>query len=441
MRVLKKLIDSDFNGSGQKRGILTLLSITMLFLLVCTPATYAANNTSTNSSVYSAAAGSGYTMFILDSSVGGDVLANSQISQYIPRTEFSNQIFNMAKQGSVVLKFGNGNGPKLLISAGIHGNEVEANIATMKFLENIKGKSFNGTLYVIPFDIPKSTASNSRLYNGANPNSNTNIPGTPGYKIVQFCLKEGVQYLLEVHSGTEVGSSGLLISNSKYTMTPEEQAWAKYINSHSNSWTLIGIDDYPGLMRTYANTLGINSMNMEVDINAIPTLTAAELEYTMIVAAAQFLGFSGNNTPTDPNSVTLGQVANAASSVKGYFESNKKLPNYVTIGSNKISLPQFLYLLVSAVVNINSGSNAVITLKTVEAATSPSGTIKSGSINKAEFVSMSQNIISYISTNNKAPNNISTSLGNMSFSKLVYMYSKIINYFKTNNRLPNYVSM
>ena len=392
MSVLKKFIDTDSSYTSQKIRILTLLSITMLFFLASAPGIYAANNTN-NSSVYKAAAESGYTMSILDSSLGGDVLANSQISQYIPRTEFSNQIFNMAKQGSVVLKFGNGNGPKMLISTGIHGNEVEANIATMKFLEYIKDKSFNGTLYVIPFDIPKSTAANSRLYNGADPNRNTNVPGTPGYNIVQFCLREGVQYLLEVHSGTGVGSSGLLISNSEYTMTQQEQAWASYINSHSNSWTLIGIDDYTGLMRTYANRLGINSMNMEVDSAVLSTMTAAELEYTMIIAATQFLGFEGPSTPTDPNTVTINQLATAANSVKTYFESNSRLPNYVTIGSNQVSMAQFMYLLSSGIINIHSGSNSTIALKTVEAATSPSGSIKSGSILKSEFVSIAQTII------------------------------------------------
>ncbi len=441
MSVLKKIRNTNFRYKSQKIRILSILSMIMLFFLASASGTFAANNTTTNSSVYTAAAESGYTMSILDSSLGGDVLKNSEINQYIPKTEFSNQIFNMAKQGSVVLKFGNGNGPKLLISAAIHGNEVEASIATMKFLEYIKDKTFNGTLYVIPFDIPKNTELNVRNYNGQDPNRVCNIPGTPGYNIVQFCLREGVQYLLEVHSGTGVGSSGLLISNSEYTMTQQERAWASYINSHSNSWTLIGIDDYAGLMRTYANKLGINSMNMEVDSVVLSTKTAAELEYTMILAATQFLGFDGPSTPTDPNTVTLNQVATAASSVKSYFESNSRLPNYVTIGSNQISMSQFIYLLASGVVNINNGSNSAITLKTVDAATSPSGTIKSGNIMKSEFLSIAQTITSYITTNNKAPDYVSTSLGNMSFEQSVFMLSKIMNYYKTNTRLPNYVSM
>jgi uncharacterized protein YpmS len=194
-------------------------------------------------------------------------------------------------------------------------------------------------------------------------------------------------------------------------------------------------------MRTYANKLGINSMNMEVDSVVLSTMNAAELEYTMIVAATQFLGFDGPSTPTDPNTVTISQLAIAANTVKTYFESNSRLPNYVTIGSKQISMSQFMYLLASGVVNINNGSNSAITLKTVDAATSPSGSIKSGNIYKSEFLSVSSNILSYISANGKAPNYLNTSLGNMSFEQSVFMLSKIMNYYKTNSRLPNYVSM
>ncbi|MCE5214610.1 MAG: hypothetical protein LLF83_07830 [Methanobacterium sp.] len=46
-----------------------------------------------------------------------------------------------------------------------------------------------------------------------------------------------------------------------------------------------------------------------------------------------------------------------------------------------------------------------------------------------------------MTTNNKAPDYVTCSLGNLSFQNALYMYSKIMNLYKTNNRLPNYVSM
>ena len=145
-----------------------------------------------------------------------------------------------------------------------------------------------------------------------------------------------------------------------------------------------------------------------------------------------------NPTPT---TVTMAQVGSAAASVKTYYESNKVLPGTVTITSQSVSMPSLMYLLAKATIQANSGTTTAITVKTVDPATSPSGTIKSGNIATSEFLSIAQNIVSSITTTNKAPNYVSTSLGNMSFTNAVYMLSKIVNFYKTNNRLPNYVSM
>ncbi|MCE5214652.1 MAG: hypothetical protein LLF83_08045, partial [Methanobacterium sp.] len=122
-------------------------------------------------------------------------------------------------------------------------------------------------------------------------------------------------------------------------------------------------------------------------------------------------------------------------------ETNKKLPNYVTIGSQQVTMASFLKLLTIATIQANSGSNSVINLDTIKAASNPYGQIVTGSILKSEFLTVAQNILTYIGDNSKAPNYVTTSLGDMSFDNAVYMYSKILNYYKTNARLPNTVSM
>ncbi len=419
--------------------------IAILFLLI--PGCYATDSNSTNSSVYApststyaTAATPNYTIFVLDNTVGGNVLANPEISQNIPRTNLSNQIFDMTKQGSVVLKFGDGNGPKMLILAGIHGSEEEPNIAVMKFLEYIKDQSFNGTLYVIPFSIPCDTALNQRDYKGQDPNRIANISGTPGWKIVKFAQTEGIKYLLDVHSGSGVYLEGLIYINSPQTRTIEENNWVSYIKSQTGCYTMVNSADSKGMIRSFANSNGINSITLEVEVDTIPTMTAAETELKMIKAAAQYLGFIGNTT-TPASSVTMSQLASASATVKSYYESNKVLPSSVTINNQSISMSSFLYILATSTVQANNSSTALITLITVDAANSPSGTIKTGNIYKSEFVSLAQNILSYISINNRAPDYITCSLGNMSFTNTVYMFTKIMNYYKTYIRLPNYVSM
>ena len=149
------------------------------------------------------------------------------------------------------------------------------------------------------------------------------------------------------------------------------------------------------------------------------------------------------NIPTNlsTNTYTVSQVATAANNVKTFIDTNKTLPNYVTVSTTKISIPQYLYLATSTLINVNSGSMAATTLKTVNSPNAPSGTYKSGNISKTEYISIANYIQSYINTNCKAPNNVASSLGNIPYATLIYMYSKLMNFYNTNQRLANYVSI
>ncbi|OPY29768.1 MAG: Pseudomurein-binding repeat protein [Methanobacterium sp. PtaU1.Bin242] len=161
----------------------------------------------------------------------------------------------------------------------------------------------------------------------------------------------------------------------------------------------------------------------------------------LIVWAANL---TADPTPTpepDTDTVSLGQLSSTAATVKSYFEANKTLPSTVTINGNTVSMPQFLYLLATGTANISSNITSDITIKSVNSAPAPSGTYKSGNIQKSEYVQLAKDIITFINTNGRVPNYKQTTLGKISFSKLVYMYSKIINYYNTYSRLPNYVSM
>jgi uncharacterized protein len=231
----------------------------------------------------------GYKIKVFDSSIGGNVLNNTAISQNIPRTDFSTKIFQMTNHGSVILKFGNGKGPKVLISAGIHGNEPQANIAIMKYLEFIKNKHFNGTLYIIPFAIPEDTALNTRYYNGTDPNRIANIEGSPSWRIVEFAKKNGVNYFIDLHSGGGVDSNGYIFINSE--STNKEKKLVAYIVSKTNCSTGVDDADSPGMIRYSAHSYGINSITFETERDNIPVMDASNAEYKMIKAATKYLGF------------------------------------------------------------------------------------------------------------------------------------------------------
>jgi hypothetical protein len=330
-----------------------MFSISLLFLFSLSGSyAAAANNTSisNNSSVNSSQ--STYNISFFDKTVGGNVLNNTVINEDIPKTNLSNTIFNMTRNGSVILKFGNGNGPKILISVGVHGNEPQANIAGMMYLEFIKDKQFNGTLYIIPFDIPQDTAQDTRYYDGLDPNRIANINGTPSWKIVQFARDNGIQYFIDIHSGGGVGPNGFIYVNQNSTTL--EKNWVNYIVSKTDCDTGLDAADGPGMIRDAAHSYGINSITLETERDTTPVMTAAMAEFKMLIAAVTYLGFPGTQyhplvTSSNPPVNGTGYSLNAPVTVKfneniqtgpnfsGIYIKNLNTGNIVSVASETIS--------------------------------------------------------------------------------------------------------
>ena len=209
-----------------------------------------------------------------------------------------------------------------------------------------------------------------------------------------------------------------------------------------------------------AGTLGVGIKNVKTGkyvsitksingntLTMTPTTNLVEgTQYSIVLSKGSITDISGNSLNTYTTTFTTNnagftttQVSAAAASVKSYIETNHKLPNYVTIGSSQVTMPQFLQLLVTSLLQINSGTNTGMIPGSIKAPTSPTGSSMYGNVYKAEYLSIAQSIKSYISSNGMAPNYSSSSLGNIQYESLVYTYSKILNYYKTNGALPTYV--
>ncbi|KZX14827.1 succinylglutamate desuccinylase / aspartoacylase family protein [Methanobrevibacter cuticularis] len=235
---------------------------------------------------------SNFTISYFDKNVGGNVLKNSKISKNIPKGELSRKIVQMSKKGSVILKLGTGK-PKILISAGIHGNEPGANIATLRFIERIKNKKIKGSIYIIPFVIPKDTALNRRTwYNPktkklVDPNRVSNIKGTPGYKLVQFAKKNKIKNIIEVHTGGFISNykRGFIWAN-KYPLKGEK-AWLNYINKNVNPKIGYGAAT-SGMVRGYSRANGLPTITLEVERDKGPFSKWIDVEYKMLVFASKF---------------------------------------------------------------------------------------------------------------------------------------------------------
>lgn len=134
---------------------------------------------------------------------------------------------------------------------------------------------------------------------------------------------------------------------------------------------------------------------------------------------------------------TKSEIQQGAKYIKEYMESNGVLPTSVTVGSKTCTVPQFLYLMALYTANYNTQSSfAVIG---VSEPSNPSGDAMRVKFNKNDFVATAGDLVKYMETYKKAPDNMNTAVGKMMYSSLVYSYAKIVNFVIGYGQLPNYV--
>ena len=133
-------------------------------------------------------------------------------------------------------------------------------------------------------------------------------------------------------------------------------------------------------------------------------------------------------------------IMSAATELKKYVEKNGKLPDYITLCGEKISMGEFLYLLSKSIINLNGGSTSDITAKNVKDPSYPNGGVTSGNLYKAGYIDLAKRIVSFTDKNNQAPNYGGSTLGNIQFQTIIYGFAKIVDYYKNNKVMPNYVS-
>jgi hypothetical protein len=141
-----------------------------------------------------------------------------------------------------------------------------------------------------------------------------------------------------------------------------------------------------------------------------------------------------NSTATNGYNVT--QVSQSAGVVKSYVDTNCALPKNVTVGNKTVSNAQFLYLMTQATTNVANNNKSSLAIKLISPASSPSETITTGTFTESQYLNIASRINSYINTNNRLPNYVTTSIGTMQYSSLICMFSNIMIYYKHNNKLP-----
>jgi len=136
-------------------------------------------------------------------------------------------------------------------------------------------------------------------------------------------------------------------------------------------------------------------------------------------------------------SLSVDEVGYGSSAVVNHtLDNGYKIPGYVKVNGKNSTSPSFLNTLTKTVVQVNQNVKTPVTISSVGAAPSPSGSA-TGNLSKSEYITIAGNVKSFISSNGRAPNYASSSKGNIRYESLVYFYAKIMRYYQTNGQLPS----
>lgn len=185
------------------------------------------------------------------------------------------------------------------------------------------------------------------------------------------------------------------------------------------------------------NTVSKNLVN---DVNS-KNSSKVDVNYNNKIMVAAGGTVSKKSSKTVSKKFTKSQIQTAAKTLKSYVESKHKLPSFVTIGKKRVTMSEALYLLSKFIVNSNSKINGKITLIKLNDQTKVTYYKLKGKWYKSNSVKVAKNIVSFIKSNKRAPNFVTTSLGTMKFKSAVYYMARSVTFYKSNKRLPNYVTV
>ena len=151
---------------------------------------------------------------------------------------------------------------------------------------------------------------------------------------------------------------------------------------------------------------------------------------------------SGSSS-TNPATVSINDILAGADTLKNYYSKNNKFPTTVTVAGHAFTLPEFLYLMNQAINQLGSSNNAAIKcIYGVKAPSSPSGDAINTQLYKSNYLAVAKNVVSYIQTNNNAPNYATSTAGKIMYSDLLDISSRILAFYKNNDKtMPNYVTI
>lgn len=149
----------------------------------------------------------------------------------------------------------------------------------------------------------------------------------------------------------------------------------------------------------------------------------------------------GSSSTSKAVKISFSDINKAATSLKMQIVLNHKLPDYLNISNRKVTMPQFLDLLSTAILKSQYGLKTPVMIRNVKDPKPGVETVKTTSLSKSSYLKMASSIKSFINTKHRVPSYIRSSGGRMVYGNVLYTYCKVFNFEYSKNRLPNYVTV
>ena len=203
---------------------------------------------------------------IISHETAGDVLKSNIFRYNLPSGDLTQEISEAALKGTPLIKFGNGH-PKVVLTAGIHGNELPPQIAALRMAENLGKQDIKGTVFVMPFAIPQATMNGSRRFKGFDMNRKASSDGYVSNSIIKTVKSLKINALADFHSTKPHSNPGVESIFCSKEPCPMSFEIAEHINEAVSSKVIchkIAGSLYRGALEDECNISGIPAVTCEV---------------------------------------------------------------------------------------------------------------------------------------------------------------------------------
>ncbi|HEX3014745.1 MAG TPA: succinylglutamate desuccinylase/aspartoacylase family protein [Methanobacterium sp.] len=221
----------------------------------------------------------------------GEIEKNIPLMEYVPESEIMADLVNTARSGTPLLKIGQGF-PKVMITAGIHGNELPPQVAAIRLIDYLSNHDMNGTVYIIPFAVPHATMENSRRFKGVDMNRAASKGGFISNNILNVIKDLEINAVGDFHStkpGSNPGVESVFCSKSPCY---KSYLMARHITEFTSSKIICHKEAgalYNGALEDECNLEGVPAVTCEVvSQNGLVTNKGHERSYLQMISYLKY---------------------------------------------------------------------------------------------------------------------------------------------------------